>query len=76
MSGRSGRAGVVVLDAGCDVAEKQDRDSPLRPAPASVLVPRLIGENVDRGTVEYPLIEFPWEPWTLTSWMGLTAAQA
>ncbi len=67
-----GRAGFVV-DAGSDVAGERERAGALQ---ASVPVPRMGGEDGDQGTVEYPLIEFPWEPWTLTSRMELTAAQA
>ncbi len=45
--------------------------------PASVLVPR-IGDRdvVEPRAVDYPLIGFAWEPWTLTSLKALTWARA
>ena len=48
-----------------------------RAVPRSVRVPRIVGDGtVIADVAEYPLIGFPWEPWTLTAWLELTQAQA
>lgn len=49
----------------------------MKPPPEAVRVPRVSGQGVvTPDAVGYPLIGFPWEPWTLTAWMELTPAQA
>ena len=47
-----------------DPEEKRQRVDGAQPAPASVRLPRL-GEIAQPGPaeLEYPLIQFPWEPW-------------
>jgi hypothetical protein len=58
--------------------ERRARDEGRKPPPALAGVPRVGGDGaVVPDAVEYPLIEFPWEPWTLiTPGRRLTQAQA
>ncbi len=72
-----GFPGFVVHDVEGEAEEERERVEGMQPPPASVLVPRISGESlVEPGAVEYPLIGFPWEPWTLTARLTLTAGQA
>ena len=72
-----GIGGPVIPDGNGDGGDEPERAEAMAAPPASVLVPRIRGRDVvEPEVVGYPLIGFPWEPWTLTSYLTLTPAQA
>jgi hypothetical protein len=57
---------VEALFRRANAEERRARDEVRKPPPALAGVPRVGSDGaVVPDAVEYPLIEFPWEPWTL-----------